>query len=142
MNHSVRACVKNTAKTAIVSLMIILTACSTISGNNTNASSDKKMVCGLSAATICENSNYNSDNFNAEILANNKDSNGNNSAGESSLGHKIVGYTALGLAIVFYTGLLIFDHNFTHIHHVAKRDDKTLFRLAHRLRIRIRAKRP
>ena len=54
---------------------------------------------------------YNSDNFNAEILANNKDSNGNNSAGESSLGHKIVGYTALGLAIVFYTGLLILDHN-------------------------------
>lgn len=81
--------------------MIMLTACSTISGNNTNASSDKKMVCSLSAATICENANYNSDNFNAEILANNKDSNGNNSAGESSLGHKIVGYTALGLAIVF-----------------------------------------
>lgn len=111
MNHSVRACVKNTAKTAIVSLMIMLTACSTISGNNTNASSDKKMVCSLSAAIICENANYNSDNFNAEILANNKDSNGNNSAGESSLGHKIVGYTALGLAIVFYTGLLILDHN-------------------------------
>lgn len=111
MNHSVRACVKNTAKTAIVSLMIMLTACSTISGNNTNASSDKKMVCSLSAATICENANYNSDNFNAEILANNKDSNGNNSACESSLGHKIVGYTALGLAIVFYTGLLILDHN-------------------------------
>lgn len=110
MNHSVRACVKNTAKTAIVSLMIMLTACSTISGNKTNASSDKKMVCSLSA-TICENANYNSDNFNAEILANNKDSNGNNSAGESSLGHKIVGYTALGLAIVFYTGLLILDHN-------------------------------
>ncbi len=111
MNHSVRACVKNTAKTAIVSLMIMLTACSTISGNNTNASSDKKMVCSLSATAICENANYNSDNFNAEILANNKDSNGNNSAGESSLGHKIVGYTALGLAIVFYTGLLILDHN-------------------------------
>lgn len=111
MNHSVRACVKNTAKTAIVSLMIMLTACSTISGNNAKASSDKKMVCSLSAATICENANYNSDNFNAEILANNKDSNGNNSAGESSLGHKIVGYTALGLAIVFYTGLLILDHN-------------------------------
>lgn len=34
----------------------------------------------FSAATICENANYNSDNFNAEILANNKDSNGNNSA--------------------------------------------------------------
>lgn len=79
MNHSVRACVKNTAKTAIVSLMIMLTACSTISGNNTNASSDKKMVCSLSAAIICENANNNSDNFNAEILANNKDSNGNNS---------------------------------------------------------------
>lgn len=111
MNHSVRACVKNTAKTAIVSLMIMLTACSTISDNNAKASSDKKMVCSLSAAAICENANYNSDNFNAEILANNKDSNGNNSAGESSLGHKIVGYTALGLAIVFYTGLLILDHN-------------------------------
>lgn len=111
MNHSVRACVKNTAKTAIVSLMIMLTACSTISGNNAKASSDKKMVCSLSATAIHENANNNSDNFNAEILANNKDSNGNNSAGESSLGHKIVGYTALGLAIVFYTGLLILDHN-------------------------------
>lgn len=53
------------------------------------------MVCSLSAAAICENANYNSDNFNAEILANNKDSNGNNSAGESSLGHKIVGYTCI-----------------------------------------------
>ena len=111
MNHSVRACVKNTAKTAIVSLMNMLTACSTISGNNAKASSDKKMVCSLSAAAIRENANNNSDNFNAEILANNKDINGNNSAGESSLGHKIVGYTALGLAIVFYTGLLILDHN-------------------------------
>lgn len=44
MNHSVRACVKNTAKTAIVSLMIMLTACSTVSGNNAKASSDKKYV--------------------------------------------------------------------------------------------------
>lgn len=111
MKHSLRACIKNTAKTIMICTMIMLTACSTISGNNTNASSDKKMVCSLSAATICENANYNSDNFNAEILANNKDSNGNNSGGESSLGHKIVGYTALGLAIVFYTGLLILDHN-------------------------------
>ncbi len=111
MKHSLRACIKNTAKTTMICTMIMLTASSTISGNNAKTSSDKKMVCSLSAATICENSNYNSDNFNAEILANNKDSNGNNSAGESSLGHKIVGYTALGLAIVFYTGLLILDHN-------------------------------
>lgn len=111
MKHSLRACIKNTAKTTMICTMIMLTACSTISGNNAKASSDKKMICSLSAATICENANYNSDNFNAEILANNKDSNGNNSAGESSLGHKIVGYTALGLAIVFYTGLLILDHN-------------------------------
>ena len=111
MKHSLRACIKNTAKTTMICTMIMLTACSTISGNNTNASSDKKMVCSLSAATICEKANYNSDNFNAEILANTKDSNGNNSAGESSLGHKIVGYTALCLAIVFYTGLLILDHN-------------------------------
>ena len=65
----------------------------------------------LSAAAISENANNKSDNFNAEILANNKDSNGNNSVGESSLGHKIVGYTVLDLAIVFYTGLLILDHN-------------------------------
>ncbi len=111
MKHSLRACIKNTAKTTMICTMIMLTACSTISGNNAKASSDKKMICSLSAAAICENANYNSDNFNAEILANNKDSNGNNSAGESSLGHKIVGYTALGLAIVFYTGLLILDHN-------------------------------
>lgn len=111
IKHSLRACIKNTAKTTMICTMIMLTACSTISGNNAKASSDKKMVCSLSAATICENANYNSDNFNAEILANNKDSNGNNSARESSLGHKIVGYTALGLAIVFYTGLLILDHN-------------------------------
>lgn len=111
MKHSLRACIKNTAKTTMICTMIMLTASSTISSNNAKTSSDKKMVCSLSAATICENSNYNSDNFNAEILANNKDSNGNNSAGESSLGHKIVGYTALGLAIVFYTGLLILDHN-------------------------------
>lgn len=111
MKHSLRACIKNTAKTTMICTMIMLTACSTISGNNAKASSDKKMVCSLSAAAICENANNNSDNFNAEILANNKDSNGNNSAGESSLGHKIVGYTALGLAIVFYTGLLILDHN-------------------------------
>ncbi len=111
MKHSLRACIKNTAKTTMICTMIMLTACSTISGNNAKTSSDKKMVCSLSAAAICENANYNSDNFNAEILANNKDSNGNNSAGESSLGHKIVGYTALGLAIVFYTGLLILDHN-------------------------------
>ena len=111
MEHSLRACIKNTAKTTRICTMIMFTACSTISGNNARTSSDKKMVCSLSAAAICENANYNSDNFNAEILANNKDSNGNNSAGESSLGHKIVGYTALGLAIVFYTGLLILDHN-------------------------------
>ena len=91
--------------------MIMLTACSTLSGNNAQASSDKKMVCNLSAAAICENANYNSDNFNAEILANNKDSNGNKSGGESTVGQKIVGYTALGLAIVMYTGLLILDHN-------------------------------
>lgn len=111
MEHSLRACIKNTAKTTMIFTMIMFTACSTISGNNARTSSDKKMVYSLSAAAICENANYNSDNFNAEILANNKDSNGNNSAGESSLGHKIVGYTALGLAIVFYTGLLILDHN-------------------------------
>lgn len=111
MKHSLRACIKNTAKTTMICTMIMLTACSTISGNNAKASSDKKMVCSLSAAAIRENANNNSDNFNAEILANNKDSNGNNSAGESSLGHKIVGYTALGLAIVFYTGLLILDQN-------------------------------
>lgn len=110
MKHSLRACIKNTAKTTMICTMIMLTACSTISGNNAKTSSDKKRVCSLSAA-ICENANNNSDNFNAEILANNKDSNGNNSAVESSLGHKIVGYTALGLAIVFYTGLLILDHN-------------------------------
>lgn len=110
MKHSLRACIKNTAKTTMICTMIMLTACSTISGNNAKASSDK-MVCSLSAAAIRENANNNSDNFNAEILANNKDSNGNNSAGESSLGHKIVGYTALGLAIVFYTGLLILDQN-------------------------------
>ena len=102
---------ENTAKTTMICTMIMLTASSTISSNNAKTSSDKKRVCSLSAAAICENANYNSDNFNAEILANNKDSNGNNSAGESSLGHKIVGYTALGLAIVFYTGLLILDHN-------------------------------
>lgn len=111
MKHSLRACIKNTAKTTMICTMIMLTASSTISGNNAKTSSDKKRVCSLSAAAISENANNNSDNFNAEILANNKDSNGNNSAGESSLGHKIVGYTALGLAIVFYTGLLILDHN-------------------------------
>lgn len=95
----------------MICTMIMLTACSTIPANNAQNSSDKKMVCNLSAAAICENANYNSDNFNAEILANNKDSNGNNSGGGSTVGQKIVGYTALGLAIVLYTGLLILDHN-------------------------------
>lgn len=112
MEHLSRASIKNTAKTTTICTMIMLTACSTIPANNAQSASDKKMVCNLSASAICENANYNSDNFNAEILANNKDSNGNNNVvGESTIGQKIVGYTALGLAIVLYTGLLILDNN-------------------------------
>ena len=116
MKHSLSACIKNTAKTTMTCTMIMLTACSTIPANNAQNTSDKKMVCNLSAAAICENANYNSDNFNAEILANNKDSNGNNSVvGKSTIGQKIVGCTALGFAIVLYTGLLILDNN-AHYH--------------------------
>ncbi len=114
MKHSLRACIKNTAKTTVICTMIMLTACSTVPANNGQfpSSSDKKMVCNLSAAAICENANYNSDNFNAEILANkDNDGNGEKKSSESTLGQKIVGYTALGLAIVLYTGLLILDNN-------------------------------
>lgn len=70
MNHSVRACVKNTAKT-IVSLMIMLTACSSLSSNNSlfSSSKDKRLVCSTSAAAICKNANYNSDKFNEDLLA-------------------------------------------------------------------------
>lgn len=70
MNHSVRACIKNTAKT-IVSLMIMLTVCSSLSSNNSlfSSSKDKRMVCSTSATAICKNANYNSDKFNEDLLA-------------------------------------------------------------------------
>lgn len=114
MNHSVRACVKNTAKT-IVSLIIMLTACSSLSSNNSpfSSSKDKRMVCSTSAAAICKNANYNSDKFNEDLLASIKENERGEkkSNAESTLGQKIVGYTALGAAIIIYTGLLIFDHN-------------------------------
>lgn len=115
MKHSLRACIKNTAKTTVICTMIMLTACSTVPTNNGqfSSSSDKKMVCNLSAAAICENANYNSDKFNEDLIAQNKDNDGNGekNSSESTLGQKIVGYTALGLAIVLYTGLLILDNN-------------------------------
>lgn len=115
MKHSLRACIKNTAKTTVICTMIMLTACSTVPANNGqfSSSSDKKMVCNLSAAAICENANYNSDKFNEDLIALNKDNDGNGEkkSSESTLGQKIVGYTALGLAIVLYTGLLILDNN-------------------------------
>lgn len=115
MKHSLRACAKNTAKAAIVILMMMLTACSSLSSNNSlfSSSKDKRMVCSTSAAAICENANYYSDKFNEDLLAsikeNERGEKKNNA--ESSLGQKIVGYTALGAAIILYTGLLIFDHN-------------------------------
>lgn len=115
MKYSLRACIKNTAKTTVICTMIMLTACSTVPANNGqySSSSDKKMVCNISAAAICENANYNSDKFNEDLLASIKENERGekNSNGESSLGQKIVGYTALGAAIIIYTGLLIFDHN-------------------------------
>lgn len=114
MNHSVRACVKNTAKT-IVSLIIMLTACSSLSSNNSlfSSSKDKRMVCSTSAAAICKNANYNSDKFNEDLLASIKENERGEkkSNAESTLGQKIVGYTSLGATIIIYTGLLIFDHN-------------------------------
>ena len=90
MNHSVRACVKNTAKTAIVSLMM-LTACSSLSSNNSlfSSSKDKRMVCSTSAAAICENANYNSDKFNKDLLASIKENNSGD--GRSHIANPTVG---------------------------------------------------
>lgn len=83
-------------------------------------------MCSTSATAICKNATYNSDNFNAEILANNKDNgvNGEKKVAESTLGQKIAGYTALGLAIV----LLILDNNIRSHPHRQMQEEKVLYR--------------
>lgn len=110
----------------------MLTACSSLSSNNLlfSSSKDEWKVCSTSATAICKNATYNSDNFNAEILANNKDNgvNGEKKVAESTLGQKIAGYTALGLAIVLYTGLLILDNNIRSHPHRQMQEEKVLYR--------------
>lgn len=103
------------AKTAIVSLMM-LTACSSLSSNNSlfSSSKDKRMVCSTSATVICENANYNCDKFNEDLLASIKENNsgdGRSHIANPTVGAGIVEYTVVGAAIIIYTGLLIFDHN-------------------------------